>query len=375
MKAQFLAIFLTACCSMTQAFSQENYLITGTYTKGKSEGLYVLNFNEADGSLKEISSIKSSNPSFVAVSKDQRFVYAVNENGKDDNGGEISAFSFDKSTGKLTALNQKFTKGDHPCYVDIDKTGKWVFAGNYSSGTLSVFPVAADGSLGEATTTIKHTGSSANKDRQEKPHVHCTIISPDNKFLFVPDLGIDKVMIYAFNAQTGKLTPAPKPFFKAKPGAGPRHLTFHPNGKFAYLIEELTGQVIAFTYRNGKLTQLQQTASTPRGQKGFAGSADIHVSGDGKYLYASNRGDFNDLAYYKINPVTGKLSIVGFQSTLGNAPRNFTLSPGGNYLLVGNQESDAVVVFKRDAKTGGLSETGTQLEIGKPVCLKWAGNK
>jgi 6-phosphogluconolactonase len=372
MKASFLSLAILLASVFSFSYAQERYIITGTYTKGKSEGIYVLKFNESDGSLQEISSIKSSNPSFVAVSADQKFVYAVNENGKDDNGGELSAFSFDKSAGKLTLLNQQLTKGDHPCYVDLDKTGKWAFAGNYSSGTLSVFPIKEDGSLGEATTTIKHSGSGADKQRQEKPHVHCTIISPDNKFLFVPDLGIDKVMIYAFNAKTGKLTPAPQPFVKTKPGAGPRHLTFHPNGKFAYLIEELSGQVIAYSYKNGKLTQVQQTASTARGSKGFAGSADIHVSADGKFLYASNRGDYNNLAYYKINPASGKLSIVGFQSTLGTGPRNFTISPNGQYLIVGNQTSDEIVVFKRNQKTGGLTDEGKRLEIGSPICFKWA---
>lgn len=372
MKSPFLAFAIIFVGLFSNAFAQEHYVITGTYTKGKSEGIYVLNFNETDGTLKEISSIKSSNPSFLAVSADQKFVYAVNENGKDDNGGEISSFSFDKATGKLTLLGKQLTKGDSPCYVDIDKTGKWAFAGNYSSGTLSVFPINVDGNLGEATTTIKHTGSGANKERQEKPHVHCTIISPDNKFLYVPDLGIDKVMIYAFNAKTGELTPAPQPFVKTKPGAGPRHFTFHPNGKFAYLIEELSGQVVAYAYKNGKLTQLQQTSSTARGSKGFAGSADIHVSADGKFLYASNRGDYDNLAYYRINSVSGKLSIVGFQSTLGKGPRNFTISPNGKYLIVGNQNSDEVVVFKRNEKTGALSDAGTRLEIGSPICFKWA---
>ncbi len=350
---------------------KENYLITGTYTGGKSEGIYVYKFNSADGSYKEVSHIKASNPSFVAISPDEKYVYAVHENGNNDNGGEVSVFSFDKEKGQLSFINKQLTGGDHPCYVEVDKTGKWIFAGNYSSGTLSVLPVNADGSLGAATTQIKHTGSGKNKDRQEKPHVHCTKISPDNKWLFVPDLGIDKVMIYAFDATTGKLTPAPQPFAATEPGAGPRHLTFHPNQKFAYLIEELTGHVVVYEYQNGALKQVQRTSTLPLGKKGFAGSADIHVSPDGKFLYASNRGDFNDIAIYKVNPKNGKISIIGFQPTLGSGPRNFNLDPSGNYLLVGNQNSNEIVIFKRNSKTGLLTDSGKRIAVGKPVCLKW----
>ncbi|WP_276502241.1 lactonase family protein [Terrimonas pollutisoli] len=350
---------------------KENYLIVGTYTGGKSEGIYVYTFNSDEGSFREISHIKTSNPSFVAISPDKKFVYAVHENAQGGNGGEISAFAFDKKKGELTYINQQKTEGDHPCYVEVDNTGKWVFAGNYSSGSLSVLPVNTDGSLGEATSHINHTGSGKNKDRQEKPHVHCTLISPDNKWLFVPDLGIDKVMIYGFDDKTGKLTPASTPFAASTPGAGPRHFTFHPNGKFAYLIEELSGHVVAYQYGKGKLKQLQRISTVPRGQKGFAGSADIHVSPDGKFLYASNRGDFNNIAIYKVDTNTGKLSIIGFQPTLGAGPRNFNFDPSGNYLLVGNQANDEIVIFKRNLKTGLLADTGKRIEVGKPVCLKW----
>ena len=350
---------------------KENYLVIGTYTDGKSEGVYIYKFNSEDGSYKEVSHVKTSNPSFVAVSPDEKYIYAVHEDARNGRGGEISAFSFAKEKGILELINQQPTNGDHPCYTEVDKTGKWVFAGNYSSGSLSVLPVNADGSLGAATTHISHTGSGPNKDRQEKPHVHCTLISPDNKWLFVPDLGIDKVMIYAFDAATGKLTPAAQPFAASTPGAGPRHFTFHPNGKYAYLIEELTGHVVVYQYQNGKLKQVQRTSTLPRGQKGFAGSADIHVSPDGKFLYASNRGDFNNIAIYKVDPKSGKLSIIGFQSTLGSGPRNFNFDPSGNFLLVGNQNSDEIVIFKRNTKTGLLTDTGKKIAVGKPVCLKW----
>ncbi|MGZ8558712.1 MAG: lactonase family protein [Chitinophagaceae bacterium] len=350
---------------------KENYLIVGTYTGGKSEGLYVYTFNSEDGSYKEISHVNTPNPSYVAISPDEKYVYAVSEKANNGNGGEIAVFSFDKEKGALTFINKQPTNGDHPCYVDIDKTGKWVFAGNYSSGSLSVLPVNADGSLGAATTHIKHTGSGPVKGRQDNPHVHCTIISPDNKWLYVPDLGIDKVMIYAFDELTGKLVTGHQPFVASQPGGGPRHLTFHPNEKYAYLLEELAGHVVVYQKQAGKLKLLQRTSSIPRGQKGYPGSADIHVSPDGKFLYASNRGEFNNLAIYKIDPATGKLSIIGFQSTLGKTPRHFNFDPSGNYLLAANQDSDEIVVFKKNNKTGLLTDTGKRIAVGKPVCIKW----
>ncbi|MBL7740164.1 MAG: lactonase family protein [Chitinophagaceae bacterium] len=371
MKRNIIIVFLLAFSLFTAA-QQKNYLIVGTYTGGKSEGIYVYTFNSSDGSYKEASHIKTSNPSFVTISPDQKFVYAVLENADNKGkGGEISAFSFDRSSGTLTYINQQPTGGDHPCYVETDKTGKWVVAGNYSSGSLSVLPVNKDGSLGAATDHIQHQGSGFNKQRQEKPHVHCTLFSSDNKFLFVPDLGIDKVMIYAFDAQTGKLTPTSRPFAKSVDGAGPRHFTFHPGNKYAYLIEELSGTVVTYQYKNGKLKTVQRISTMPAGDTSFAGSADIHVSPDGKFLYASNRANSNTIAIFSINSKNGKLTAIGHQPTMGKTPRNFNFDPSGNYLLVGNQNSDEIVIFKRDKNTGLLSDSGKGIEVGKPVCLKW----
>lgn len=350
-----------------------HYLITGTYTAGKSEGIYVYVFNSNDGSFKEVSHVKTSNPSYLVLSPDEKFVYAVNENSDHDNGGEVSSFAFDKKTGVLTPINKQLSHGDSPCYIDVDKTGKWLFVANYSSGTLSVLPVDAEGNIGEATTTIKHEGSGVNKDRQEKPHVHCTYISDDDKWLFVPDLGIDKVMIYAFDAATGSLKTGTQPFIKINDGAGPRHITFSPNKKFAYIIEEMGGAVNAFEYNDGKFKAIQRIAAVQKEDKGFIGSADIHISADGKFLYASNRGGFNTLAIYKINQQNGKLTLTGHQKALGDIPRNFSIDPSGKFLLVANQESDDVVIFKRNEKTGLLTDTGKRISVGKPVCLKWAG--
>ncbi|MBX3240051.1 MAG: lactonase family protein [Chitinophagaceae bacterium] len=347
------------------------YLVTGTYTGGLSKGIYVHTFNTGDGSFKEVSHIETPSPSFLAVSPDEKYVYAANELGDNDNGGEISAFAFDKTTGTLQFLNKQLTAGDHPCHVDVDKTGKWVVAGNYSSGTLSVFPVQENGSLSVAAQTIEHTGSGVNKQRQEKPHVHCTLFSADNKWLFVPDLGIDKVMIYAFDVATGRLTPGAQPFAKVEDGKGPRHITFHPNNKFAYLIEEMGGSVSAFEYIGGTLNQIQNIASVQQEDTAFIGSADIHLSPDGKFLYASNRGGLNTIAIYSVDDGTGLLTLVGHQRSGGEIPRNFTIDPSGRFLLVGNQNSDYISIFNRDGNTGLLTDTGTRITVGKPVCLKW----
>jgi 6-phosphogluconolactonase len=197
------------------------------------------------------------------------------------------------------------------------------------------------------------------------------VLSADNRFLFVPDLGIDKVMMYAFNAATGKLTPAKQRFAKSVDGSGPRHFTFHPNNKYAYLIEELSGTVETFQYNNGSLKNIQRISTMPAGDTSFAGSADIHVSPDGKFLYASNRSTANTLAIFKVNQQNGKLTFIAHQSTMGQTPRNFNFDPTGNFLLAANQNSDQVVIFKRDKMTGLLTDTGKRIDVGKPVCLKW----
>lgn len=371
-----IALTLITLLGTLLTTAQEYYLVTGTYTGGKSEGIYVHRFNSADGTARAISHIKTSNPSFVAVSPDQRFVYAVQEDAAaNGRGGAISAFTFSKTTGTLTYLNQQPTGGDHPCYVAIDKTGKWVVAGNYSSGSLSIFPVQADGSLGAVTDLVQHTGSGPDLSRQKSPHVHSTFFSADNRFLFVPDLGIDKVMIYAFDATTGKLSAGKQPFAQSAGGAGPRHICFDPAGRYAYLIEEMSGTVVTYRYRNGKLKARQRISSMPAGDTTSAGSADIHVSPDGRFLYASNRAAANHIAIFSINQKNGKLSLAGHQSTLGKTPRNFNFDPTGHYLLVGNQNSDEIVVFKRDIQTGLLSDTRQRIAIGKPVCLVWIGTQ
>ncbi|MBI3139422.1 MAG: lactonase family protein [Sphingobacteriales bacterium] len=352
------------------ALAQDFYLLVGTYDSPKSEGIYVYRFSSRSGTAAPVSHSKISNPSFLALSPARPYVYAVLENAKEGNGGEVAAFEFNKTSGELTFLNRQFTGGDHPCYVETDKTGKWVFAGNYSSGSLAVLPVENNGGLSPAASVIQHRGSGLNPQRQQSPHVHCTLMAPDNQWLLVPDLGIDKLMIYRFDASTGKLTTGRQPFAASEPGAGPRHFTFHPSQKYGYLVEELSGTVVAYKYRKGRLKPFQRISTLPAGDSSFAGSADIHISADGKFLYASNRSVSNTLAIYSIHK-KGKLSLVGHQSTLGKGPRNFSIDPTGKFLLVGNQQSDEIVIFERNEQTGLLKDTGNRIPLGKPVCLKW----
>ncbi|HEX5655388.1 MAG TPA: lactonase family protein, partial [Chitinophagaceae bacterium] len=231
----------------------DHFLLVGTYASPKSEGIHVYRFNSKDGSATALGPTRTSNPSYLAISPNQRFVYAVNE----DEAGGVSAYSFDKKTGQLTLINQRSSGGAHPCYIAVDKTGQWVVAGNYSSGTIALFKVQKNGGLDSAVQVIEHEGYSVNTDRQQGPHVHATVFSPDNKYLYVPDLGIDKVMIYAFDAKKGNLHPAPAPFEISEAGAGPRHFEFHPSGKWAYLMEELSGAVAVYAYKNGQLNLMQ----------------------------------------------------------------------------------------------------------------------
>lgn len=347
------------------------YLLIGTYDSPKSEGVYVYTFDTNDGTASELSHIKTPNPSYLAVSPDEKFVYAVHESGKETQGGDIVALSFNKHTGALTYLNKQPSGGDHPCYVEVDKTGQWVFAGNYSSGSLSLLGVDANGGLLEHSMHLQHTGNGKDPKRQESPHVHCTKISPDNKTLFVADLGTDKVYHYDFDAKSGKLMPANDQFTPSDPGSGPRHFIFHPSNKFAYLVEELSGTVVVHTHRKGKLTRIQRISTMPEGDKAYPGSADIQVSPDGNFLYASNRGNANTIAIYQIDKRNGTLTMNGLQSTLGKTPRNFTIDPTGKYLLIANQNSDEIVIFMRDIRTGLLTDTGKRISVGKPVCLKW----
>ncbi len=369
----FLVVGLSV--SLSAQKSKDQFLIIGTYTTGTNDGIYVYKFNTETGENSFVSSVKTSNPSYLAISPNQKYVYAVNENADSTKftvTGHVAAFSFDKITGKLNFINKQESGGKHPCYVSIDKTGKWVIVGNYSSGSLAVLPVRSNGSLDSSVQVIKHEGSSVNSERQEAPHVHATVLNKNNKILYVPDLGLDEVMLYNLDNKTGKLKEFVPPFVATEPGAGPRHIDIHPNGKYAYLMEELTGSVSVYEIeKNGYLSLVQNISGLPRDFEGAIGSADIHVSPDGKFLYCSNRGESNTIGIFSINKSNGQLEWIDHQSTLGKTPRNFNFDPTGNFLLVANQNSDEIVVFKRDKETGLLTDTGKRINVSKPVCLKW----
>jgi 6-phosphogluconolactonase len=372
-------LFGCLCFFTISAEAQNDYfMLVGTYTSAGSHGIYVYDFNRNNGESRVLDSGRLANPSFLAVSPNSNFVYAVSEAaGAGKNGGKVASFSFDRSSGRLAPINQQSSGGNNPCYVTADKTGKWVIVGNYSSGTLAVLPVSPKGLLDTAATVIEHSGRSVNSERQNEPHVHATVLSPGNKYLYVPDLGIDKLVCYRLNKKNGSLKENPAALTMTKAGAGPRHFEFHPNKKFAYLVEELTGAVSAYRYfsKTGELDLLQNISTLPPEYLGYAGSADIHVSPDGRFLYASNRGESNTIAIFSINQKTGLLRVVGHQSTLGKTPRNFNFDPGGNFLLVANQNSDEIVVFKIDKVTGLLSDTRKRINVSRPVCIKWIKKK
>ena len=375
MKPLLLSIATFLTFSVIIAQKNDPYLLIGTYTNGKSEGIYVYTFNEQTGDATYKSFIKTQNPSFLAISPNRQYVYAVNE--KEDstrftNEGHVAAFSFDKKDGTLHFLNKQSSGGVHPCYVTVDKTGKWVIAANYSSGTIGVVGIKKDGSLDTLHQKIEHYGYSVNSERQTGPHAHSAILSKDNRFLFTPDLGTDKIMIYRFNDKTGDAVEADYPFVQSEPGAGPRHFEFHPNGRNAYLIEEMNGTISAFSYvsKSGELSMIQTISALPPEYMKTIGSADIHISPDGKFLYATNRGESNTIGTFGINS-QGLLHPIMHDSTMGKTPRNFNFDPTGNYVLVANQNSDNIVIFKRDKQSGLLADTGKRINVGNPVCLKW----
>ena len=372
----FLCICLPFCSGLAAQSTPPHgyYLLIGTYaSEGKPNGIHVYRFNTKTGDFEPGQPVTElPNASYLAISPDRHHVYAISE-GK--TGGSVQAYAFNPASGLLTFMNQVPAQG--PAYVSVDDQRKVVFAGNYGGGSVLAVHLKADGSLDpERVQVVQHEGSSVNKERQEKPHVHSVVLSPDNRYLLAPDLGTDKVYQYRIDTdQKQPLTPVVPPFLTVNPGGGPRHLTFHPNGKYAYLVLELQGAVLALDYTQGTLKAKQTISMVTSDFKGRVSGADIHSSPDGKFLYASNRGDANEIAIFSIDKA-GHLTLIGRQSVLGKMPRNFTLDPTGEFLLVANQNSHEVVIFKRDQKTGLLTDTGKKIDVDKPVCLKFvaAGN-
>lgn len=349
------------------------YTFVGTYTNGRREGIFAFQFDAERGTAQPLGATEClSNPSFLAIHPSRRFLYAVNEIG-DFSGkpaGAVSAFAIEAQTGKLHPLNQQSSIGSGPCHLSVDATGRFVLVANYASGSVTVLPINADGSLAEASDFVQHRGSSVNPQRQEGPHAHSIILDPANRFAFVADLGLDKVMIYRFDAERGKLVPNDPPFAPVRPGAGPRHFTFHPNDHFAYVINELDNTVTAFAYdaERGALRELQTISTLPEGYAQTSYCADVHVAPTGRFLYGSNRGH-DSIAIFAIGD-DGRLSSLGQEPTRGHWPRNFALDPTGRFLWAANQESDAITLFAVDEATGRLSARD-QLHVPKPVCVKF----
>jgi 6-phosphogluconolactonase len=343
--------------------TMDNYFVyVGPYTGPKSRGIYVYKFESATGKLTPLAlAAESTNPSFLAVHPNHRFLYAANEIGnfEGQKSGSISAFAMDRKTGKLTLLNEVASRGVDPCYVTVDKTGKYVLVANYSSGSVATFPILADGRLGQASSFVQHTGHSIDPQRQEGPHAHCILPSPDNRFVVAADLGADRVVVYRFDPIRGKLTPNNPPYAEVKAGSGPRHLAFHPNGKFLYVNSEMGNIVTVFSYDagHGMLKELQTITTLPKNFRGQSTTAEIAVHPSGRFLYCSNRGH-DSIAVYTIDPTKGTLTPVEIVSSGGKEPRNFELDPSGHYLISANQNSDNLAVFHLDVKTGRLTPTG-----------------
>jgi 6-phosphogluconolactonase len=379
----FVCSALLLCINASAASPQKDkYLFyVGTYTENgsKSKGIYVYRY---DAGTQEITSLglaaETTNPSWVAIHPNGHFVYAVNEvqKYKGPNSGGVSAFSLDPATGKLTLLNEVSSRGADPCYITVDKTGKYVLVANYTGGSIAAFPISDDGKLSEASAFVQHTGHGANPKRQEAAHAHSIDLSPDNRFAFVDDLGLDELLVYKFDAGKGTLSPNDPAFASLDPGAGPRHFALHPSGRFAYVVSEMHSTVTAFSadLKTGAFHPLQTISTLPESFKGQNDDAEIEIHPSGKFLYASNRGH-NSIAVFAIDASKGTLTRVEDTSTEGKTPRNFAIDPTGKLLFAENQESDNIVVFRIDEKTGKLSPTGKVLEVGHPVCIKFLALK
>jgi 6-phosphogluconolactonase len=381
--AAFLIFALSVLCAEAAPASHKNYFVyVGTYTAeagSASKGIYGYRFDSDTGELASLGlAAETTNPSFLAVHPNHRFIYAVNETGnyQGQKSGAVSAFSIDRANGKLTLLNEVASKGADPCYITVDKTGKYVLVANYTGGSVAVFPVLEDGRLGEASAFIQHTGHGADPERQEGPHAHSIDLSADERFAIVDDLGLDETLVYRFDRAKGSLSLNDPQIYttlaKADPGAGPRHFAFNPNGKFGYVVNEIQSTVSVFGYDGsaGVLRRLQTISTYPKDFTAHNDDAEIQVHPSGKFLYASNRGH-DSIAVFAIDPDKGTLTLIEYASTKGQTPRSFEIAPGGSLLFAANEKSNNIVVFSIDGKTGRLTPTGKVLDVSEPVCVKF----
>ncbi|NUY79328.1 lactonase family protein [Flavobacterium sp. MAH-1] len=363
MKKIFL---LTVALSVMTAQAQKKYnLLVGTYTNScDSKGIYVFDFNPETADIKQKSSTgKLVSPSFLSVSPDKKFIYAVNEDGKKSS---VSALNYSQKSGDILYVNSVDSQGADPCHIVNDD--KNVLVANYSGGTISVFKKKNNGAITEAVQVIKHEGHSANAKRQESPHVHMVHFSPDKKFVLSNDLGTDRIYVYRYYPDSEKQVLEFQDTIPIKTSSGPRHLTFSPNGKQVYLLQELDGTISVFNYNDGKLKRIQETTIVQPDFKGDVSGAAIKISSDGKFLYATNRGDANTISVFEIG-ANGRLTHKSTVATGGKGPRDFALSPDGKFVLIAHQYTNNITVFERDATTGLLTKTGKKIEMCSPVCL------
>jgi 6-phosphogluconolactonase len=367
---------LASCTRSVPTASKGDYLVyIGTNVSSPQENtIYLYHLSPTTGELLPLGAMKGgAQPTYLTMDAAHRHLYAVSETQTflGAPGGGVSALAIDPRTAMLTMLNQQPSTGASPCYISFDHTGKNVLVANYSSGNVAVLPVRPDGQLAPPSTTDQHQPPNGPHKNQDKPHAHSFLPSPDNRYVFSADLGTDKVYSYQLDAATGKLTPQPTPAFIAPPGTGPRHLTFHPNGRWAYLENELNSTVTALAYdaKAGTFREIETLSTLPAGFPGNTGGADVHVSPDGRFVYTSNRGD-NSLAVFQIAPADGRLTLVQHVSTQGNWPRNFALDPSGRVLLVANQNSNDVFTYTIDKQTGKLTPTGKSVSVPSPMFVE-----
>jgi len=385
--ALVVVLFFRGGVSGTQALqtgnaaTKDTLVYVGTYTGAKSKGIYLFKLQtenlEVSQNIRLVPlglAAETPNPSFLELDPKRRLLFAVNEmdtfEGKPT--GAVSAFSIDPVTGKLTLLNQRSSMGAGPCHLLLDRQGRNLLVANYGSGRVAVLPVQPDGRLGEATDFVQHIGKSVNPTRQKGPHAHGVTLDPANQFAFVCDLGLDKVMVYRFDAQRGKLTPNDPPFAQLKPGAGPRHMVFRPDGRFAYVINEINSTITAFGYdsKAGVLNELQSVSTLPGYWEGRNSTAEIGIHPSGKYLYGSNRGH-ESVVLFSVDPDKGTLTFIEDQATGGKKPRHFGIEPSGKHLAIANQDSDTLLICRIDAGNGRLKPSGVFAEAPSPVCVKF----
>ena len=357
------------------ASDNSHLVFIGTYTRKESAGIYAARFDSGSGELAIIGETGGiTNPSFLAIHPSGKYLYAVAEiNDFEGNpSGGVTAYAIDAATGGLTELNSASSQGGGPCHVSVDATGKYVIAVNYGSGGLGVIALNDDGSLGEATQKIQHEGSSVDPRRQRGPHTHSINLAPNSDLAFVPELGIDKLLIYRLNTATGQLLPNDPPWVATAPGAGPRHFDFHPNGEYVFLLNEMGNTLTSYSYdsTSGALEEVQTESTLPADWDGSSHTADVHVHPNGRFVYASNRGH-DSLAIFEIDADTGKMTHVDTPSTRGNNPRNFAIDTTGRWILVAHQDSDNIVVFALDESTGKLTYSGNETKVSMAVCIKF----